>query len=304
MSLLLLRAEKVSGEGKIIIEGLIDEQWWHQSQTGLNSRLSRVKEAVGSNALSRADFLVDLVTLFSAILVTVKVSVMTIAWDVRVACYLMFFGWAMVQVLLILLHSKEVEDMELPEVMDFLWEYQRRIRGNWALPLPYLSTYIAALPGFVYFGIKCAALANNPMLHWFWLAVLFFFALSGGFIVCVLVGSAVGYIFGEVLMPFVFLSSVIIGFVCVYHFPLDFMKGLFHIGLPASTALLFFTPANNFNFNGGSYNLNDSDTVTVRVWFIFLAVTNFVVSVGLIVLIVLLYHPSGTNKPLWLEFFG
>ena len=364
-SLLLLRAEKMSGDGEIIIEGLLNEhlsasvqiqrttgdggEWrlemWregsahphgnehcpsslrqfttsHRSQTELNPRFLRLKEAVGSNALSRADFWVDLVTLFSAILVIVKVSAMTIAWDIRVACYFIFFGWAMVQVLVMLLHSKEVEEIEWPEVMDFLSEYQRRIRGNWALPLPYCFAYTTAFPGFVYFRILSGTLANDFTLNLFWFNVLFVLALSGAFIAAVLVGSALFYIVGKALGYFIgeelgfsigeaimtlffYLLPIALPF-CIWYFPGVSYNGFFYVGPATSTTLIFLTPAINFNFSGALINFNDSDSeiFAERIWFILFAITNFLISIGFMALIILCYDSSGTNKPLWLEYFG
>ena len=75
-----------------------------------DEKLSQLRKALGTNVLAHREKWVDLVTIFSVLVVMVKLSAITLPWDIRVASAFLLTGWSSVQLLLYLFHLHELDD--------------------------------------------------------------------------------------------------------------------------------------------------------------------------------------------------
>jgi hypothetical protein len=73
------------------------------------SRHTLLREAFGSNALSRAEILVDIVTISSVMAVILKLAASTLPWTIRIPAIYFLVGWAVIQALLVLHHYKDLD---------------------------------------------------------------------------------------------------------------------------------------------------------------------------------------------------
>ncbi|KAF4631894.1 hypothetical protein G7Y89_g6239 [Cudoniella acicularis] len=83
----------------------------HQSALKPMSRESRLLNvAFGGNALAHYEWRIDLVTWLSVAAIALKILAISGAGWFRAACFLLMVGWAAVQILLSLFHTREMGD--------------------------------------------------------------------------------------------------------------------------------------------------------------------------------------------------
>jgi hypothetical protein len=116
---------------------------------GSPDQAALLKAALGSNAIAHAEIAVDIFTLVSVLFVTVKLAATTVPRYVRLPAAFMVAGWFAVCVLLLLLHSRELADLDMERAASKARRLQRELTmGNklmqvvMCLPFPFF-VYVA-----------------------------------------------------------------------------------------------------------------------------------------------------------------
>jgi hypothetical protein len=78
-----------------------------------NDKAAVLREALGGNILAHREFLVDVATMISIVTILLKLAFTTMAWEIEVATWLMVAGWIAVQLVLLIAHRRELEDVEV-----------------------------------------------------------------------------------------------------------------------------------------------------------------------------------------------
>ncbi|KAM7206091.1 hypothetical protein V8F20_002873 [Naviculisporaceae sp. PSN 640] len=93
-------------------------------------RLADLRKILGHSVLAHKEKWVDLVTSFSALVVTIKLAATTLPWTVRVPVAFFLASWSSVQLLLYLFHLGELDETSAPQIVKTI----RLQRHNMANP--------------------------------------------------------------------------------------------------------------------------------------------------------------------------
>ena len=257
------------------------------------ARYAQLRQALGPNALTHRDLFVDFVALASETVVFVKLVTVGLPWKVLLSALCMVIGWFTLQGLLILLHARELEDVDLNatlaearRIKNELWRSDKPILRNRAM------TIILPLPLFAYFGLAIATttfVSSMPI----WLDV------------SNLIGCMFGLFFlAEDLVEFTGYDTQIVSTCWWILILLMMMVMPYTIGGAMGRFWIFLFQAVTWTGAvSGLYGILLAPRVS-RDAAGFFWILSLVLTIQLFVFMLSHYDPSGTSKPDWLDLLG
>jgi hypothetical protein len=159
-----------SDSGTAMNEGTAASLIWQQTLDEENQTLSRInphaeksyelKEALGSNALAHREWAIDIVTATAEILIFLKlIAINNGSWIFTTCCIFLIAGWMSIQLLLVLLHSREMNQLDMKNAAKASKRLQERLEDqSWCWILLYIACHVP------FFGYASYFFAITP---WF-----------------------------------------------------------------------------------------------------------------------------------------
>jgi hypothetical protein len=241
-------------------------------------KLSLLKAALGSNAISHSEIVVDAFTFLSVIFVIIKLASTVLPWHIRITAACMISSWVTVQTLVALLHSHELSELDMEATVERAREVRLTLEGP-GDGIPVFMTPIfllVPLPVFGYFSLVLVTQFGELPL---WIVI-------PSSIVCGLCVVAFFVYFNE---PNALIIAFVLFTLSRQSTTVSYVLGWLIVTL--TLYFLFFSPA------------GDNDDVGPVVNAVVLAM-NYCTTAMLFAAMLRGYDAADTYKPAWLDVLG
>ncbi|KAK4164373.1 hypothetical protein QBC43DRAFT_353314 [Cladorrhinum sp. PSN259] len=254
------------------------------------------RDILGKKILSQREKWIDIVTIFSAVVATLKLFFSTLPWSIRTPALILFSGWMAVQFLLYLFHREELEDRNITPILD-----EAKIRWNhkntrFILALVDISAivllvmWISGKSGNLFVDEEDIyfKLPRTWQSH-LWLPFWIFTVTFGASIII----QTPSLIIILILVLIILVSAFYPGCLVVVSW---YFKGI-------SLILVYWifqlpTREEGFLAYRGKGRIDFAEPAH---WALY---ANVLMNLYFFALLLQSYDPTGTNKPAWLEYFG